>query len=180
MSNLWPERLLDAAQRADLWRKDAHRRAGTDQDAYARGLAEGRQIVEAEFAAEREALMQLACAIEELKPPASGSLATLMVTAVMRLVADVAGRASVDADLLAERALALAELAGAETEAILVANPADCELLDTSRLTNRLVADAGVPRGSVQLRVGDAMAEDGVNAALVRLHGEFERMGLVQ
>jgi flagellar assembly protein FliH len=168
MSKMW--------ERADFW--PAERIASPEADEFARGLAEGRRTVESELASEREALLQLAGGLDALKPPSIGILATLIVAAVERLVSDIVGDAPIDPMVLIDRAGALAERIAAETEAVLMAHPDDAVLLDEGRIGLRVLVDAGLPRGTVQARVGDAMIEDGVAAALARLRADIVQMGI--
>lgn len=164
MSKMW--------ERADFW--PAERVALPEADDFGRGLAEGRRTVEAELAGEREALHQMARGLATLETPSTGLLASLMMAAVERLVIDIAGKAPVDRDLLAERAATLAAFIAGEAEPILVANPDDIALLGDMPV----IADPALPHGTVQARVGDRVVEDGVTSALARLRVEIEAMGI--
>ncbi len=164
MSKMW--------ERADFW--PAERLALPEADDFARGIAEGRRTVEAELAAEREALLQLVAGLEVLEAPSAGLLASLMMVAVERLVIDIVGRAPVDGVLLAQRAAALSAFLTTETEAVLVVNPDDARLLGDIEV----ICDPAVPSGTVQARAGAAMIEDGVASALARLRAEIDAMGI--
>jgi flagellar assembly protein FliH len=164
MSKMW--------ERADFWPVEPGLPVETGD--YARGLAEGRRTVEAELASERQALLQLVDGLEALEPMPAGVTASLIVAAVERLVSDIVGNAPIDAVLLNERAEALAGLMSAE--AVLVVHPDDAPLLD-----GRPVAgDPALARGTVQLRSGDVLIEDGVASALERLRAELDSMGLAR
>jgi len=161
-------------QRADFWPSErVEAPISPESDAYARGLADGRATVEAELAGEREALVQLMHGLEALEVPEPGRLATMMMTAVERLVSDIAGDAPVDRALLAERAEALAACMTTETEAVLVAHPDDAALLG-----GRATADTTLLRGTVQVRAGDRTVEDGVQTALERLRARICDLGI--
>lgn len=170
-------------ERMDLWAQacavgTAALAVTPDADVFAQGFENGRRTVEAELAAEREALLQLVLAAEALDSPAAGLLAEMMIVAVERLVSDIAGTAPVDAVLLQERAEALAsEIAGHVMPTLLV-HPDDAALIDADRLDVALAADANLPRGSLQVRAGAAVVEDGVQAALGRLRAQIAAMGI--
>jgi flagellar assembly protein FliH len=184
MSNLWSPRLRDEAQRADFWPSDgAESGAPTpgisaEAEAFARGLEEGRRTVEAEFAGEREALLQMVHAADALAFPTPGMLASMMVTAVERLVSDIVGNAPVDAVLLRERAAALASLIAVNMAPVLFVHPQDAVLIDVDRLDVAIATDAELSRGSLQIRAGDERAEDGVQAALQRFRAQIAEMGI--
>ena len=164
MSKMW--------ERADFW--PAERLSLPEADDFSRGVAEGRRTVEAELAAEREALLQLARGLETLEAPSAGQLASLMMVAVERLVIDIVGNMPVDGDLLAERAAALSAFLATEAEAVLVVNPHDVEFLGDIAV----FGDPALPRGTVQARAGATMIEDGVASALARLRAEIDAMGI--
>jgi hypothetical protein len=58
--------------RADFWPTD--RAVPAVADDYARGLADGRATVEAEFASDREALAQLVAGLDVLTPLSPGAI----------------------------------------------------------------------------------------------------------
>jgi flagellar assembly protein FliH len=156
MSKMW--------ERADFWPAD--RVASPVADEFTRGVAEGRRTVEAELAAEREALLQLIAGLEALEAP--------MMAAVERLVTDIAGNAPVDRALLEERAAALSALIVGESELVLAVSPDDVALFGD----RAVIGDPALPRGTVQVRVGEAVIEDGVTSALARLRAEIAAMGI--
>jgi flagellar assembly protein FliH len=164
MSKMW--------ERADFWPAD--RVASPVADEFTRGVAEGRRTVESELAAEREALLQLIAGLEALEVPSPGSLAALMMAAVERLVTDIAGNAPVDQALLEERAEALSVFIAGEREMVLAVNPDDVAVFGD----RAVIGDPALSRGTVQLRVGEAVIEDGVTSALARLRAEIAAMGI--
>jgi flagellar assembly protein FliH len=164
MSKMW--------ERADFWPAD--RVASPVADEFTRGVAEGRRTVEAELAAEREALLQLIAGLEALEAPSPGPVAALMMAAVERLVTDIAGNAPVDRALLEERAAALSALIVGESELVLAVSPDDVALFGD----RAVIGDPALPRGTVQARVGEAVIEDGVTSALARLRAEIAAMGI--
>jgi flagellar assembly protein FliH len=182
MSNLWSPRLRDEARRADFWPAgevaSIVSNMSSEADAFTRGLEEGRRTVEAEFASEREALLQMVQAADALVFPTPGMLASMVVTAVERLVFDIAGSAPTDARLLQERAEALASLIAVNMAPVLFVHPLDAALIDADRLDVPVATDPGLARGSLQIRAGDERAEDGVQAALGRFHAQIAEMGI--
>jgi len=177
MSSLWPNRLSGAAQRAEIWapRADA---AALEAEAFARGFEEGRSTIEAEVAGERAALVMLFNGLEALEAPSSTLIATMIVTAVERLVTDICGSAAVDHDLLVERAHALARFIGDHGEVTIALHPDDMALVAADRIAITCVADPSLARGTVQARCDAGAAEDGVPQALGRLHAAIAELGL--
>jgi flagellar assembly protein FliH len=165
MSKMW--------HRADFW--PAEPMASAPIDDFALGVAEGRRTVEAELAAERDALLQLAGSLETLQAPPSALIASLIMTSVERLVSDIVGNAPIDGALLSERATALAAIIAHYGSVTLAVHPDDEKLIDTAL---PVVADAALARGMVQARAGAIIYEDGVPQAMVRLRTEISRMGL--
>lgn len=150
-------------------------------DAYDQGYAEGRRTVEAEFAAERDALIQLASALEVLKPEPTNALALLIAETVDRLVREVVGQVDIDANLLIARAKAAAELIGENVEpSKLRLHPDDIPYLDEARLGLTLQADAALPRGSLVLETGHGWIEDGPEVRLERLRAALDKMAAPQ
>ena len=160
-------------QRADFW-PTVEAASSPRRDDFARGVEEGRLAAEAEFADDRDVLLQMIGALPALEAPSVGLLASMMMTAVERLVTDIAGNAPIDAILLEERAVALAALIATESAAVLVANPEDVALFGGKHV----VGDATLQRGTVQVRLGEALHEDGVKSALARLRDAIEQMGI--
>ncbi len=165
MSKMW--------ERADFW--PAERAGLSVDDEFARGVAEGRRTVEMELAGEREALLQLVGSLNTLQSPSSGLIASLIVEAVERLVADIAGNAPVDAALLRERADALSATLEGEAGVVLALHPKDAVLLESAM---PVVADTTIARGTVQARTHCGAYEDGVMPALDRLRSEIVRLGI--
>ena len=163
-------------QRADFW-PTVEAASSPRRDDFARGVEEGRLAAEAEFADDRDVLLQMIGALPALEAPSVGLLASMMMTAVERLVTDIAGNAPIDALLLEERAVALAALIATESAAVLVTNPEDVALFGGKHVVG-VVGDATLQRGTVQVRLGEALHEDGVKSALARLRDAIEQMGI--
>src|SRR4051812_1264503 len=137
-------------------------RARIREEAFALGCEEGRRTVEAEFAAERDALGRLAESLAVLRPEPANALALLLAETVDRLVRQIVGEVDVDADLLLARANEAARLIGKDVEPTLLrANPEDIVHLETGRLEIPLQADPTLPRGSIVLETGHGWIEDG-------------------
>jgi flagellar assembly protein FliH len=150
-------------------------------DAYEQGVAEGRATVEAEFAAERDAIARLAGALEVLKPEPTNALALLLAETVDRLVREVVGEVEIDANRLLARAKAAAELVGENVEpSKLRAHPDDIHYLEPATLVPVLQADPSLPRGTLVLETGHGWIEDGPEIRLERLRAALDKMAAPQ
>lgn len=150
--------------------------AQREEEAYLRGLADGRRTVEAEIAAERNAIAQLAEALQVLKPEPTLPLAILLTETVDRLVREVVGEVEVDGIRLLARAKAAAALVGEATQpARLRLNPEDAALLADAALEVEIESDAALPRGTVLLETGEGWIEDGPAVRLDRLRAELDK-----
>jgi len=110
-------------------------RARIREEAFALGCEEGRKTVEAEFAAERDALGRLAESLAVLRPEPANALALLLAETVDRLVRQVVGEVEIDANLLLARANAAAQLVGKDVEPTrLRAHPDDIAYLQAGKL----------------------------------------------
>ncbi len=182
MFDVWPGHLVEIAEAADLWGhgpavdcestvdfahqgQDVDRSTATDAglDLSLKEKAELRALIEA---------------VQSLQSPSQGLLATMMVEAVLRLVGDIVGRAPIDEDLLLQRANALAALVVEATDPVLAAHPDDLALLHSFKIDVRAIFDPALARGTLQLRIGAEVVEDGVEPALRRLHEAIDTMGI--
>jgi flagellar assembly protein FliH len=155
----------------------AQERARLQDEAHARGVEEGRRTVEAEFAAEREAIARLAETLAVLRPEPANALALLLAETVDRLVRQVIGEVEVDAQLLVARAQAAAALVAKEVEPTrLRAHPEDIVYLEAARLDVPLHADPSLGRGAIVLETGHGWIEDGPAVRLDRLRAELDKM----
>lgn len=147
------------------------------QQAYDAGYAEGRKTVEAEFAAERDALVRLAEALEVMRPEPENALAMLLAETVDRLVRQTVGEVEVDASLLLARANAAAKLVARDVEpTCLRAHPDDLAYLEEAALDVDLQGDPSLPRGTIILETGHGWIEDGPAVRLDRLRAELDLM----
>jgi flagellar assembly protein FliH len=148
-----------------------------EEEAYLRGLSDGRRTVEAEVAAERNAIAQLAEALQELKPQPTLPLALLLAETVDRLVREVIGEVEIDGIRLLARAKAAAALIGEATQpARLKVHPDDFAILSEAQLEVEIESDAALPRGTVLLETGDGWIEDGPAVRLDRLRAELDKV----
>ena len=166
-------RLVEGGAGAEASAQDVDAEA----DAYAQGYADARATVEAEFAAEREALARLAETLEVLQPQPANQLALLLAETVDRLVREVVGEVEIDAVTLLARAKAAAELVARETEPTkLRAHPDDLVHLEQARLNLTFEADPALARGTIVLETGQGWIEDGPAVRLERLRAELDNM----
>lgn len=184
MSDLWNDALRIAASRAAIWHASDGRDALSDPiasgDVFAQGMAEGRRVAEAEFASERLALAALIESLSALDPPPPATLAAMMVVAVEAIVSDIVGSAPIDTAHLQVRAEALCNEVSEAAAPALAFNPKDLNLIDRERLAIPAIADAMLPRGTVQVRTANSCAEDGVDSALARFRTRVAELGIAQ
>ena len=149
-----------------------------EEEAYRRGLADGRRTVEAEIAAERDALARLAETLQALKPEPTLPLALLLAETVDRLVREIVGEVEIDGLKLLARAKAAAALIGEATQpARLRVHPGRCR--DARRGRARRARSRPIPRsprGTVLLETADGWIEDGPAVRLDRLRAELDQM----
>jgi flagellar assembly protein FliH len=148
-----------------------------EEIAYARGLADGRATVEAELAAERDAVALLAESLPELRPEPTLPLALMLAETVDRLVREIVGEVDIDGLKLLGRAKAAAALIGEATQpARLRAHPEDAKLLDKAALDVAVEPDARLERGAVLLETAEGWVEDGPAVRLERLRAELDKV----
>ena len=146
-------------------------------DRYELGLAEGRRTVEAELAAERDALARLAESLETLRPEPTNALALLLAETVDRLVREIIGQVEIDPMVLLERARAAAALIGENVApSKLRVHPDDAEILAPATLEIPIEPDPSLERGSIVLETGNGWIEDGPAVRLERLRAELDKM----
>lgn len=184
MSRLWHTERAQGARSISLLGGQAlaHASGPSLQDqlaqAYRAGADDTRHALEAQIAADRAHLAQLAATLEGLAVEPCEPLAASIVDAVHRLVQDIVGDAPVDGELLRARALSLARAIGAgDARRVIRANPADLAFLDALTVAD-VVADPAIARGNLRMIEGDSIAEDGVAPALQRLQSAIDDMGL--
>jgi flagellar assembly protein FliH len=148
-------------------------------ESYAEGLAEGRKTVEAETAAERDAIARLAEALEVLQPEPPRALGLLLAETVERLVRQTVGEVTIDGETLLERAHAAAEIIADETApARMRLHPADLARLEGARLDVEMVADTHLAEGTILIETGDGWIEDSHEVRLEKLRAALDRMGV--
>jgi flagellar assembly protein FliH len=148
-----------------------------EDQAYARGVEDGRRIAEIDFAEAREALTKLAGALPNLRPEPTLPLAMLLAETVDRLVREIVGEVEIDGLRLLSRAKAAAALIGEASEpARLRVNPEDAALLADAELELTIEADPELPRGSVLIETAGGWIEDGPAVRLERLRAELDKV----
>lgn len=85
--------------------------------AFADGFEQGCKTVDAEVAAEREALAALTESLQVLQPSSTDALAELLAATVERLVCQIVGEVAINPISLVKRAEAAARLIGEEVDA---------------------------------------------------------------
>lgn len=151
--------------------------ARVEEIAYARGLADGRSTVEAEYAAERDAIGRLAETLQSLRPEPTLPLAMLLAETVDRLVKQIAGEVEIDGLTLLARAKAAAALIGEATQpARLKVHPEDLALFQDCDLDIPVEADLALERGAIMVETADGWIEDGPAIRLERLRAELDKV----
>ena len=178
MSRLWAPARAERAARSQLLAYEVAANPAAVEEAFANGVAQGRADREAGAMTDRAVLAQLIEAAATLEFPDPEPLIAQIADTVVRLVADIAGAAPVDPVLLRERALALVETVRSSASAVqLVVHPDSLAMLAGLREDIVIVADPAIPLGTLRLIGGDGWLEDGVAAALDRLHASAATMG---
>jgi flagellar assembly protein FliH len=146
-------------------------------DGFAMGFDEGVRLATEAVEADKIALERLTQALEQLAPASSGTLATMLQAAVLRLVEQIAGEVDVDAALLQSRCEAVAAFVEeGEGQSALRLHPDDMTLVESTEVGVPLVADDSMPRGCVKLETTDGWIEDGPDVRLSRLRALMDDM----
>lgn len=134
----------------------------SEDDPFARGLAEGQRLAEAAFTAERHQLLALLAGAEALQDEPSEELAQLIATTVERLVRQIVEAAPIDADWLrAQAETAAAMVADADKARTLWVHPEDAVLLADCPLALAIESDPAMVRGTVRLETSTGWIEHG-------------------
>ncbi|MGA9581114.1 MAG: FliH/SctL family protein [Allosphingosinicella sp.] len=152
--------------------------ARVESEAFALGFESGREAVEQELGAEREAIGALAQSLEALRPLPPQQLALLLAETVDRLVRQLVGEVGVDPVLLLSRAKAAAAVLGGEAAAAKMRlHPDDVPLLADAGLSVAVEADPTVERGAIRIETATGWIEDSPDIRLDRLRAGLDRMG---
>lgn len=134
----------------------------SEDDPFARGLAEGQRIAEAAHTAERHQLLALLASAEALQDEPSEELAQLIAETVERLVRQIVAAAPIDAEWLRRQAeTAAALVADADKARTLWAHPDDAALLADCPLTLAVQSDPAMMRGTIRLETSTGWIEHG-------------------
>lgn len=146
-------------------------------EAFAMGFDEGCRVTEEANVADADARRELAAALEHLAPAPSGTLATMLSAAVIRLVGQIVGDVELDTATLMERCQSVAAFIDqSEGKNALHLHPDDMPLVESADLDVALVADPGMKRGCVRLDTADGWVEDGPDVRLSRLRSLLDDM----
>lgn len=134
------------------------------------GFDEGVRLATEAVEADNQALERLTQALEQLAPASSGTLATMLSAAVMRLVEQIVGEVPIDTTLLQQRCEAVAAcVEEGEGRSALRMHPDDVVLVEATAVGVPLVADPAMRRGGVKLETAAGWIEDGPDVRLSRL-----------
>lgn len=146
----------------------------TQDDPYARGLADGQQMAEAAFALERRRLQAMIAAADALQPEPSDELAVLIGETVEMLVSQIVGTATIDRELLNARAKQAAALvAECDAARTIWLNPEDVDLFDQNTLGLDIMTDPKAERGSIRIDCSAGWIEHGTALYLEQLRAEL-------
>lgn len=146
--------------------------------AFADGFEQGCKTVDAEVAAEREALAALTESLQALQPSSTDALAELLAATVERLVCQIVGEVAINPISLVKRAEAAARLIGEEVDASrLHVHPDDLALFARSRVPIEIVGNADIERGALRLEWGRGWIEDGPSVRIERLRAALDQLG---
>ena len=148
--------------------------AREDHDSFAAGFAQGQQLAQELFAAERQQLLDLIRNAEALQAEPSEELAVLIANAVERLLTQLTGQSVPDhAWLKAEVARAVELIQEADTQRRLRLHPEDAALLADVQFGCAIVPDAKLVRGEIRVECSNGWVEHGIPMNLVRLRTEL-------
>jgi flagellar assembly protein FliH len=147
------------------------------QQGFLIGFQEGERVTREAFEADDSLRREIAAAIGQLGGVEEGTLASLLSTAVLRLVTQIMGEVPVDEARLAERCAAVAaHIDPDDGKAVLEVSPLDLPLIPTDGIGVTLVPNAQLSRGSVRLATSDGWIEDGPDIRLSRLKAMMDDM----
>lgn len=145
-------------------------------EAFTMGFEEGHRVASETLAADQQAMADLTEALGQLAP-ASGTLSTMLSSAVIRLVAQIVGEVEVDTALLLERCQTVATfIEDNEGKTALHLNPEDVPLIEEAGIGVPIIADANLRRGAVRLDTAEGWIEDGPDVRLSRLKAMLDNM----
>lgn len=148
--------------------------------AFADGFEQGCKTVDAEVAAEREALVALTESLQNLQPSPTDALAELLAATVERLVCQIVGEVAINPISLVKRAEAAARLIGEEVDASrLHVHPDDLALFARTRVPIEVVGNGDIERGALRLEWGRGWIEDGPAVRVERLRAALDGLGAV-
>ncbi len=146
--------------------------------AFADGFEQGCKTVDAEVAAEREALAALTESLQILQPSPTDGLAELLAATVERLVCQIVGEVAINPISLVKRAEAAARLIGEEVDASrLHVHPDDLALFARTRVPVEIVGNSDIERGALRLEWGRGWIEDGPAVRVERLRAALDELG---
>jgi flagellar assembly protein FliH len=147
------------------------------REAFLQGFQEGDRLAREEAAADNEARILLASAVQHVAQTGEGTLSAMLSQAVVRLVGQIMGEVEIDEAVLKERCAAVAACIDSDDHrAVLEVNPEDIHLLEEEASGVTLSANPLLPRGSVRLATTDGWVEDGPDIRLARLKALLDDM----
>lgn len=147
------------------------------QEGFVAGFQEGERLMRETMEADDAARRALVDAINQMSGMGEGMLASLLSTAVLRLVTQIVGEVPIDEAMLAERCAAVAaHIDPDDGKATLEVHPDDLPLIPTGSISVALSPNPQIARGCVRLATSEGWIEDGPDVRLSRLKAMMDDM----
>lgn len=175
--------LLAATARSTGFRASAVRtttpQAEKRPDEYARGLADGQEMAEAAFDAERLALQKLLANAQAFQSEAGPELSLLLRETVVRLVGQITDGVTIDEELLNRQiARAVDIITEADEARQILLHPADAALVGKTVGKLAVRSDPSLSRATIRIECSQGWIEHGVALGIERLREALHCEGM--
>ena len=175
--------LLAATARSTGFRASAVRtttpQAEKRPDEYARGLADGQEMAEAAFDAERLALQKLLANAQAFQSEAGPELSLLLRETVVRLVGQITDGVTIDEELLNRQiARAVDIITEADEARQILLHPDDAALVGKTVGKLAVRSDASLSRATIRIECSQGWIEHGVALGIERLREALHCEGM--
>lgn len=175
--------LLAATARGTGFRTSAIRtttpQAEKRPDEYARGLADGQQMAEAAFEAERTAFQKLLANAQAFQSEAGPELSLLLRETVVRLVGQITDGVTIDEDLLNKQiARAVDIITEADEARHILLHPDDAALVGKTVGKLAVRSDPSLSRATIRIECSQGWIEHGVALGIERLREALHCEGM--
>jgi flagellar assembly protein FliH len=175
--------LLVATARSTGFRTSAIRtttpQAEIRPDEYARGLADGQEMAEAAFDAERLALQKLLANAQAFQSEAGPELSLLLRETVVRLVGQITDGVTIDEELLNRQiARAVDIITEADEARQILLHPDDAALVGKTVGKLAVRSDPSLSRATIRIECSQGWIEHGVALGIERLREALHCEGM--